>query len=195
MSKRRRGVVRSLRDTPCAPPEPLPDVLRRFLSLVALLCLALSAPMSAATAQQVDVIRGRITGADNEPLDNVAVVVTSISGNVNRTARTDRAGRFTVTFPGGDGDYLVSVTALGYSVKRFEVKRGADEDILIADAKLSKVGAVLDAVKVTAAREKVSRNDVPQDVGGTERVIQNNRSEEHTLNSSHMPKSRMPSSA
>lgn len=149
-------------------------MLRRFLSLAALLCLALSATVSPAAAQQVDVIRGQITGTENEPLVNVAVVVTSISGNVNRTARTDRSGRFTVTFPGGDGDYLVTVTALGYGVKRFELKRGADEDILIADAKLSRVGAVLDAVKVTAAREKVSRNDVQPDVGGTERVIQAN---------------------
>ncbi|WP_411280947.1 carboxypeptidase regulatory-like domain-containing protein [Gemmatimonas sp.] len=148
-------------------------MLRRFVLLAALLCSALSASPRSAAAQLVDVIRGRITGTENEPLDNVVVVVTSISGNVNRTARTDRAGRFTVTFPGGDGDYMVTVNALGYSVKRFEVKRGADEDILIADAKLTRVGAVLDAVKVTAARQKVSRNEVQQDVGGTERVIQN----------------------
>ncbi len=149
-------------------------MLRRFVFVAALLLTGLSVAPRSAAAQLVDVIRGRITGSENEPLDNVAVVVTSISGNVNRTARTDRAGRFTVTFPGGDGDYMVTVTALGYGVKRFEVKRGADEDILIADAKLSKVGAVLDAVKVTAARDKVSRNDVQQDVGGTERVIANN---------------------
>ncbi len=149
-------------------------MLRRFLQFAALLALLLAMPARFVAAQQVDVIRGRITGAENEPLDNVAVVVTSISGNVNRTARTDRSGRYTVTFPGGDGDYMVTITALGYTVKRFEVKRGADEDILIADAKLSKVGAVLDAVKVTAARDKVSRNDVQSDVGGTERVIPQN---------------------
>ena len=155
-------------------PSDPPDVRRRFLQFAALICLGFPLWPQSAAAQQVDVIRGRITGTENEPLDNVAVVVTSISGNVNRTARTDRSGRFTVTFPGGDGDYLVTVTALGYTVKRFQLKRGADEDILIADAKLSKVGAVLDAVKVTAAREKVSRNDIQQDVGGTERVIANN---------------------
>ena len=154
-------------------PSDPPDVRRRFLQFAALICLGFPLSPQSAAAQQVDVIRGRITGTENEPLDNVTVVVTSISGNVNRTARTDRSGRFTVTFPGGDGDYLVTVTALGYTVKRFQLKRGADEDILIADAKLSKVGAVLDAVKVTAARQKVSRNDIQQDVGGTERVIAN----------------------
>ncbi len=148
--------------------------VRLFLSLLLLVALGWSVTPVALGAQQVDVIRGQVTGPENDPLQNVVVVVTSISGNVNRTARTDRQGRFTVTFPGGDGDYMVSMTLLGYGAKRFEVKRAADEDILIADAKLSKVGAVLDAMKVTAARDKVSRTDVTSDVGGTEQRIDNN---------------------
>ena len=141
-----------------------------ILALV-LTLLALAAPP--AFAQQVDVVRGRITGQDNEPLEGVSVVVTSLSGNVNRTARTDRAGRFTVTFPNGDGDYMVTIAAVGYAQKRFEVKRAADEDVLLADAKLSKVGTVLDAMTVTAQRQRVSRGEVGQDVGGTERTIGN----------------------
>ncbi|MEQ1690419.1 MAG: TonB-dependent receptor [Gemmatimonas sp.] len=147
----------------------------RFVPLLLWLVLSLLAAPRALHAQQVDVIRGRITGPDNAALENVTVVVTSISGNVNRTARSDKQGRFTVTFPGGDGDYLVTLTALGYAVKRFEVKRAADEDILIADAKLVRVGTVLDAMKVTAARDKVSRNDLTlPDLSGTELRIDNN---------------------
>ena len=149
--------------------------LRRLALWLLVLTLSLIASPNASQAQQVDVIRGRVTGPDNAPLEGVTVVVTSISGNVNRTARSDRQGRFTVTFPGGDGDYLVTLTALGYGLKRFEVKRSADEDILIADAKLARVGTVLDALKVTAARDKVSRNDQTQpDVSGTEQRISNN---------------------
>ena len=145
---------------------------RRFsLLAVFIALLALVAPP--AVAQQVDVIRGRITGETNEPLENVSIMVTSLSGNVNRTARTDRAGRFTVTFPNGDGDYMVTIAAVGYAQKRFEVKRAADEDVLLADAKLTKVGTVLDAMKVTAERQRVSRGEVSQDVGGTERTISN----------------------
>ncbi len=144
----------------------------RFAFVTLLLALfALTAPV--ARAQQVDVIRGRITGETNEPLENVSILVTSLSGNVNRTARTDRAGRFTITFPNGDGDYMVTVAAVGYAQKRFEVKRAADEDVLLADAKLSKVGTVLDAMKVTADRQRVSRGELSQDVGGTERTISN----------------------
>lgn len=145
----------------------------RFAFPFALLLSLYTLAAPAALAQQVDVIRGRITGESNEPLENVSIVVTSLSGNVNRTARTDRAGRFTITFPNGDGDYMVTIAAVGYAQKRFEVKRAADEDVLLADAKLTRVGTVLDAMKVTADRQRVSRGEVAQDVGGTERTISN----------------------
>ena len=57
---------------------------------------------------------------------------------MNRTARTDRNGRFTITFPGGEGDYFVTVTSIGYAPKRFEVKRTADQDILVADVRAAR---------------------------------------------------------
>ncbi|WP_331049084.1 TonB-dependent receptor [Gemmatimonas sp.] len=150
---------------------------RRFHGLMAVLLVLLACLATPVSAQQVDVIRGRITGADNEPLENVIVIATTISGNVNRTARTDRNGRYTVTFPNGDGDYMITVNAVGFAQKRFEIKRVADEDVLLGDAKLSKVGTVLDAMKVTADRQKVSRNDVSQDISGTERVLPPNNAQ------------------
>ncbi len=144
----------------------------RYWSTLCLALLAIATPPLA--AQQVDVLRGRVTGQDNEPLENVAIIVTSISGNVNRTTRTDRQGRFTVTFPNGDGDYMVTINAVGFAQKRFEVKRAADEDVLLADAKLTRVGTVLDALKVTAERQKVSRGEANQDISGTERTLPTN---------------------
>lgn len=147
--------------------------IRRHL-FVAAAALAPLIPLVRAQAQQSDVIRGRVTGPDSVSLENVQITVTSISANISRTARTDRNGRFTVTFPGGDGDYMVSFAALGYAVRRFEVKRAADEEILIADARLARVGAILDPVKVTAERQKVQRNDpAAPDIGGTERTLDN----------------------
>src|SRR5688500_2013153 len=104
--------------------------IRRILFIVAA-ALIPTVPATQATAQQVDVIRGRVIGPDSAAVENVTVTVTSISGNVSRTARTDRTGRFTVTFPGGDGDYMVSFAAMGFAAKRFEVKRMADEEILV----------------------------------------------------------------
>lgn len=124
-------------------------------------------------AQQADVVRGRVIGPDSVPVEGAQVTVTSLDGNVSRKARTDRSGRFTVTFPKGEGDYIVSFAALGFAVKRFEVKRTADEEILIADAKLVRAAVNLEAMKVTAPREKVARNDVQPDISGTEQPVSN----------------------
>ena len=147
--------------------------IRRFLLIVAAALIPALLPTSAG-AQQADVIRGRVTGPDSAAIEGVMVTVTSISGNVSRTAKTDRNGRFTVTFPSGDGDYMVSFAALGYAAKRFEVKRSADEEILVADTRLARVGAILDPVKVTAERQKVQRNEPPRpDISGTETPLTN----------------------
>ncbi len=152
------------------PPFALTHIMSRsFAALVAAFLFFVCAPRD--VAAQADVIRGRVTGPDSLPIENVVVTATMISGNVNRTSRTDKNGRFTITFPGGDGDYWVSFGALGYAARRFQVKRIADEDILLADARLQKVGGVLDAVTVQAARDRPRRNDVAPDASGTERTV------------------------
>jgi hypothetical protein len=144
---------------------------RRLLVLLAALVASIAFAPRHAQAQQADVIRGRVIGPDSLPIPEVIVTVTSFSGNVSRTARTNRDGRFTITFPGGDGDYMVAFAAMGYAARRFEVKRMADEEILVADAKLAKVDAVLNAVNINAPRDKVARNDPAPDISGTERPI------------------------
>jgi hypothetical protein len=146
----------------------------RFLLAVALLLLgqAFVRPEQLG-AQQTDVVRGRVIGPDSLPIEGAQVTVTSLTGNVSRRARTDKSGRFTVTFPNGEGDYFVSFAALGFATKRFEVKRTADEEILIADAKLTRAAVNLEAMKVTAPREKVGRNDVQPDISGTEQPVSN----------------------
>jgi hypothetical protein len=125
-----------------------------------------------ARAQQADVIRGRVIGPDSAAVEGATVTATSISGGVSRTARTDRGGRFNIMIPNGDGDYMVTVAAMGFVAKRFEVKRIADEEVLLADAKLQRMAAVLDAVKVEAPRDRVARTSEPvPDIGGSEQAI------------------------
>ena len=144
---------------------------RYFIILLAALFASVSFAPRSVAAQQADVIRGRVIGPDSLPVPEVLVTVTSFSGNVSRTARTNKDGRFTVTFPAGDGDYMVAFAAIGYAAKRFEVKRMADEEVLLADAKLTKVDAVLGTMNITAPREKVARNDPTPDIGGSERPV------------------------
>src|SRR6266542_583605 len=147
--------------------------LRPLLLVAAALLLAAALTPRNSFAQNADVIRGRVTGPDSAALEGVTVTVTSISGNVSRTARTNSDGRFTVTFPSGEGDYLVPFASLGFAAKRFEVKRSVDEDILVADTRLARVGTVLDPTVVTAQRDRVPRNSPTPEVSGTEQAVTN----------------------
>ena len=151
-------------------------LVRPHASLASLASLAVLLFVVSPTlnAQTVDVIRGRVTGPEKEALEGVAVTVTTLSGAVSRNATTDRNGRFMVTFPGGDGDYFVSFRQIGFAPRRFEVKRVADEEILVADAQLARTGTTLDEVRITAQRNRANRNEQAQDVAGTERVVNPN---------------------
>ena len=140
---------------------------------LAALAVAFCAP-SSATAQAVDVIRGRVVGEDSIAIAGARITAVSLSGNVSRRALSDNSGRFTITFPNGDGDYMVTVQAIGFSQKRFEVKRTADQEILIADARLSRAMTELEAVRVQAGeRTRAVRDDRAPDISGTERSVNN----------------------
>ena len=144
-----------------------------FIGRSALLGGVLLVAMSAAppsVSAQTDVIRGRVTTAENLPLPNVRVTATSIPGNVTREARTNNQGTFQIAFPGGPGDYIMGYALIGYNFRQFEIKRVADEDVLIADARLTVVQ--LDTVSVVAGNaQRVSRNTPTPDVSGTERPV------------------------
>ena len=153
--------------------------MRRFtllftllVSLLAALAL-LSAPVE---AQQMDVIRGRVIGPDSMPINGVSVKATSYSGNVSKSTKTDRNGRYAMTYPNGEGDYWLEFRAIGFVAKRFEIKRVADEEILLADAKLVSSIATLEQVTTTAnaGRALINRNDQGGNVGGGERAISSN---------------------
>lgn len=124
-----------------------------------------------AASAQTDVIRGRIVGPDSQPVERATISATSLSGNITRTTRTDKAGRYTIAFPSDEGDYYVNVAAIGFATKRFEIKRTADQQILIGDARLQRVAAQLDAVTVRAQRQKPGRDDFRPDIGGSERQV------------------------
>jgi hypothetical protein len=148
--------------------RPTTLILTLVIALVA--STAIGCPLS---AQQLDVIRGQVVGPDGKPLEDAKVTATSLSGNVNRSARTDKNGRYTITFPGGEGDYFVEFSAIGYGARRFEVKRTADQEILVADAKLLAAAGQLETVKVTGQRDRPERNDATPDISGSERPVDN----------------------
>jgi hypothetical protein len=139
----------------------------RLFNAVAGIIVSLGRP--AALRAQTDVVRGRVIGPDSTPVERATITVTSLRGTVSRSTRTDKDGRYTVAFPGTDGDYFISVAALGFASKRFEVKRTADQEILVGNARLAVIAQQLDVMKIDATRQRVARGDAPIDVGGSER--------------------------
>lgn len=123
-------------------------------------------------AQQADVIRGRVTSDDGKPIEHASVVATSIPNNVKKTADTDRNGRYALVFPSGDGDYWISVSAIGYAPRRFELKRIADEAVLMGDVKLAGSIARLDEITVRAERLRPGRNEFGDPTGAEKSVSQ-----------------------
>ncbi len=139
------------------------------------LLIALAGPLVPLQAQSAsDILRGQVIGPDKKPVENVTVTATSLLSETSRTAKTNKDGRYTIIFSGNDGDYMMSFTGIGFQPTRFEVKREVDEDILIANATLTRMAVKLDAVRVTAGREKPGRNDNQQDVGGRDQVLNTN---------------------
>ncbi|HYV97505.1 MAG TPA: carboxypeptidase-like regulatory domain-containing protein [Gemmatimonadaceae bacterium] len=150
--------------------------MRRLVQF--LLVVFIAALARPAFAQQTDVIRGRVTGgtgADTLPLSGVTVKVTSYMGQVTKTTKTDKNGKFNVIFPVGEGDYWVEFTAIGFLPKRFEIKRVADEEILLADAKLGSNVQTLDQVNVIANPNRAlpARTGNTSDVSGAEKPLTN----------------------
>ena len=119
---------------------------------------------------QTDVIRGRVTNTDDMALQGVRVIATSIPGNVTRETRSDARGNFQLVIPNGTGDYMMGYALIGYVYRQQQVKRLADEEVLIANASLDVVQ--LDTIAVVApVQQRVGRNQNTPDVGGTERQV------------------------
>lgn len=150
--------------------QRLHELLARRRGSTFVTVLALFVVLAAPAAAQTDVIRGRVTGMNGEPLVNVRVTATSIPGNVTREAKTNGQGRYQIAFPGGTGDYMMGFASFGYAFRQYEIKRLADEDVLIADVRLAPI--VLDTiVAAVPLQQRPNRNQPVQDVSGTERPI------------------------
>jgi hypothetical protein len=145
----------------------MPRIAAPSATLATLFVLLCAVP---SRAQQTDVIRGRVTDIEGLALPNVRIVATSIPGNVTREARTDNRGNFQIVFPGGTGDYMLGFGLIGYVYRQQQIKRLADEDVLIANTSLQVVQ--LDTVAIVApVQQRVNRNQRTPDVGGTERPV------------------------
>jgi hypothetical protein len=88
-------------------------------------------------------------------------MVTRGPDRLTQQATTDSAGNFRVRFDKGTGDYLVYVSAPGFSPARRRVQPQTDEHELVANFTLRRAPvATLDTVKITAQKPERADNAV-----------------------------------
>ncbi|PYO95870.1 MAG: hypothetical protein DMD60_12545, partial [Gemmatimonadetes bacterium] len=139
----------------------------RLWWLVALLAGAWLRPLVAQVGTTTDIIVGRVTGPDSQPLAGASVEAISLETQVSRQRTTDARGRFTIVFPDGGGQYQVVVRFIGMAPVRVTVARQADEDRLVADVQMGLNVVSLEPVTVTG-RSRPSERAGP---GATERSL------------------------
>ncbi len=119
--------------------------------------LALGAAGRASGAQRADVIAGRITGPDSQPVSGARITVRGVQTRAERQTTTARNGRYVVTFAPPEGDYLVTVAAVGMAARTSAIKRVGTGDTLALDIRLAPV--MLGAQRTTAQRQTPGRTD------------------------------------
>jgi hypothetical protein len=139
---------------------------RRWISTLLLSLCALGAAPRTVRAQDVDVLRGKVTNPDSQPVVGASLKFTALATQATRTIRTDAKGQYSMVFQNGGGNYTVSVTALGYAPQELELKRDGDEEVLRLNVVLKKNAQQLASVKV-AEKKAPKTEPIASDVGGS----------------------------
>lgn len=142
--------------------------------LLALLCLGAVLALPCAAGAQVgsttDIITGKVTGPDGRLVVGARVEATSVETGVTRSRNTNDKGQYTILFPDGGGQYRMTFRYIGFAPTTFILARQADEDRLVADARLSPVATQLEATVVRAQAPNQAQADRPGP-GSTERAL------------------------
>ncbi|HYW49553.1 MAG TPA: carboxypeptidase regulatory-like domain-containing protein, partial [Gemmatimonadaceae bacterium] len=145
------------------------------LSVAIRLCLSFLLAAPGLAAQSVaDIIRGRVVDDSARTVVGASVFVTRGPDRAFKQTTTDSAGRFSITFENGTGDYLVAISAVGLKAARRRVQRQNAERELVADFTLAADASTLATVKVTAAKpERASAPIGPNqlETGASERWL------------------------
>lgn len=107
-----------------------------------------------------EVVRGRVVDDSARALFAAAITVTRGPDRLVQTTTTDSAGRYSVRFDPGTGDYLVHVAAPGFRPARRRVERQGSERELVADFALGRDLAMLAAVQIRGERPVRATNRI-----------------------------------
>src|SRR6266702_5335763 len=134
--------------------------------LVFLLAALIPGPAAAQVGATTDIITGKVTGPDSQPLAGAVVVATSVETRVSHQRTSDARGRFTIVFPDGGGRYELTARYIGMAAVQVTVARQADEDRIEASIRMGLFAVPLEPVTVSARSRSRSDGSGP---GSSER--------------------------
>src|SRR5205807_2269126 len=139
---------------------------RRVWPLVFLLAALIPGPAAAQVGATTDIITGKVTGPDSQPLAGAVVVATSVETRVSHQRTSDAHGRFTIVFPDGGGRYELTARFISMAAVQVNVARQADEDRIVANIRMGLAAVPLEPVTVSARSGARSDRTGP---GGSDR--------------------------
>jgi len=149
------------------------------------MAVALPSAIRAQVGATTDIVTGTITAENGRPVEGATVEVMSIESQVTRRGRTNAQGKYTVLFPDGGGQYRVTVRMLGLAPSVVNIARQADEDRLVADARMSTNPTQIQGVTVRAGQAPPPRFGAPTP-GSTERAINTDQAARLPLDASDL---------
>ena len=147
----------------------VPDLLR-FTLLVSALLFAAARPARAQVGSTTDIIMGKVTGPDGQPVASARIEITSAETGITRRKTTNESGDFSILFPDGGGNYTLKASFIGFGPYSGSVSRQSDEDRLVANVRLTRNAQVLAAVQVRANNNAGQQQDRPT-AGSQERNL------------------------
>ena len=133
----------------------------RTLRRIAAILTLIGAPVVGIGAQvgsTTDILTGVVTNTAGAPIPGATVEAKSVETQVTRRTRTNSAGRYTILFPDGGGQYQLTVRFLGMAPSTLNVAHVADEDRLVTNVQLSQNATQIQGVVV---RARPTPRDVP----------------------------------
>ena len=130
------------------------------LGLLVTTALGAQVPADTVPSGPPEIVRGTVTSDSAGPIVGASVIITRGPDRLVQQTTTDSAGRYSVRFDPGTGDYLVYVALPPYRSARRRVQRQGTERELVADFVLAVDVATLAAVRVQADRPVRANNNV-----------------------------------
>jgi iron complex outermembrane receptor protein len=134
---------------------------RSLVGIAALLC-ALVTPAQSQQRTAIATVRGHVENAEGVPIPRARVELLTAAGRLERDARTDDGGRFSVTASSA-GRFRLRTTLLGFlpNVRDVTLASGSDTSVTIT---LAEAPSVLSQVVVSASRSGQELANVPASV-------------------------------